>query len=241
MPSVGRYRQGPPRHAKSALAPACRPVLPGLAPCRRRRRSNAAGPLGPCAAEFCFRGTTSLAAFLRGGHFAAPAPRKGARMRCPVTGAKRRCATGAARPVPAGCSQGIFSSRPASAFSAPGGSLCAGKLGKECVLFKAVWLLHRSDVGSTLAPPGAFVNRFLSISSYFLRFSCASCEKLCSLKFFACRFRPSAGAPTPATFHQSCRACPPCSTRPKKPSFLPDFTILLPFFITMWYAEVYRV
>lgn len=81
-----------------------------------------------------------------------------ARMRCPVTGAKRRCATKAARPVPAGCSQGIFLFRPASAFSAPGGSLCAGNWEKNVSCSKQLFVaslrcwLYFSPVASICQP-----------------------------------------------------------------------------------------
>lgn len=136
----------------------------------------------PRAAEFCFRGTTSLAALLQAATLPRPCPQR-AWMRCPVTGAKRRCATGAVRPVPAGCSQGMFLFRPASAFSAPGGSLCAGSWEKNVSCSKQFGLLHRSDVGSTLVPPRPFVNYFLSVSSHFLQKTCANCKILCSLNF----------------------------------------------------------
>lgn len=93
----------------------------------------------PRAAEFCFRGTTSLAALLQAATLPRPCPQR-AWMRCPVTGAKRRCATGAARPVPAGCSQGMFLFRPASAFSAPSGSLCAGNWEKNVSCSKQLFV-----------------------------------------------------------------------------------------------------
>ena len=111
----------------------------------------------PRAAEFCFRGTTSLAALLQAATLPRPCPQR-AWMRCPVTGAKRRCATGAARPVPAGCSQGMFLFRPASAFSAPGGSLCAGNWEKNVSCSKQLFVaslrcwLYFSPVASICQP-----------------------------------------------------------------------------------------
>lgn len=168
--------------AKNALAPACPPrFCPGRPPAEDEGVQTPPGQR-PRAAEFCFRGTTSLAALLQAATLPRPCPQR-AWMRCPVTGAKRRCATGAARPVPAGCSQGMFLFRPASAFSAPGGSLCAGSWEKNVSCSKQFGLLHRSDVGSTLVPPRPFVNYFLSVSSHFLQKTCANCKILCSLNF----------------------------------------------------------
>ena len=178
MPSAGRHRQGCKKRPRPGVPPR---FCPGRPPAEDEGVQTPPGQW-PRAAEFCFRGTTSLAALLQAATLPRPCPQR-AWMRCPVTGAKRRCATGAARPVPAGCSQGMFLFRPASAFSAPGGSLCAGSWEKNVSCSKQFGLLHRSDVGSTLVPPRPFVNYFLSVSSHFLQKTCANCKILCSLNF----------------------------------------------------------
>lgn len=111
----------------------------------------------PRAAEFCFRGTTSLAALLQAATLPRPRPPPGPDA-LPGNGAKRRCAIKAARPVPAGCSQGIFLFRPASAFSAPGGSLCAGNWEKNVSCSKQLFVaslrcwLYFSPVASICQP-----------------------------------------------------------------------------------------
>ena len=110
----------------------------------------------PRAAEFCFRGTTSLAALLQ----AATLP------------------------------------RPRPPFQRPA-ALCARGIGRRMCPVQSSCLLHRSDVGSTLAPLPPFVNRFLSISSYFLQQSCANRKILCSLNFPCARNRSKAFWPTP--------------------------------------------
>ena len=168
--------------AKNALAPACLPGFARAGPLPKtkafkRRRAN-----GPVRRNSASAVPLRLPPFCRRPLCRARA-RHRARMRCPVTGAKRRCATKAARPVPAGCSQGMFLFRPASAFSAPGGSLCAGSWEKNVSCSKQFGLLHRSDVGSTLVPPRPFVNYLLSVSSHFLQKTCANCKILCSLNF----------------------------------------------------------
>ena len=157
MPAAGRHRQGRPKGCKKRPRPGVPPGFARAGPLPKtkafkRRRANGPGRRNSASAvplrlpPFCRRPLCRARA------------RHRARMRCPVTGAKRRCATKAARPVPAGCSQGIFLFRPASAFSAPGGSLCAGNWEKNVSCSKQLFVaslrcwLYFSPVASICQP-----------------------------------------------------------------------------------------
>lgn len=196
MPAAGRHRQGRPKGCKKRPRPGVPPGFARAGPLPKTKAFKRRWANGPVRRNSASAVPLRLPPFCRRPLCRARA-RHRARMRCPVTGAKRRCATKAARPVPAGCSQGIFLFRPASAFSAPGGSLCAGNWEKNVSCSKQLFVVHRSDVGSTLAPLPPFVNRFLSISSYFLQQSCANRKILCSLNFPCARNRSKAFWPTP--------------------------------------------
>lgn len=157
MPAAGRHRQGRPKGCKKRPRPGVPPGFARAGPLPKtkafkRRRAN-----GPVRRNSASAVPLRLPPFCRRPLCRARA-RHRARMRCPVTGAKRRCATKAARPVPAGCSQGIFLFRPASAFSAPGGSLCAGNWEKNVSCSKQLFVaslrcwLYFSPVASICQP-----------------------------------------------------------------------------------------
>lgn len=260
MPSAGRHRQGRPAGVQKTPSPRRAPrFCPGRPPAEDEGVQTPPGQR-PRAAEFCFRGTTSLAALLQAATLPRPCPQR-AWMRCPVTGAKRRCATGAARPVPAGCSQGMFLFRPASAFSAPGGSLCAGswavqhkffpeghgrlsvrgELGEECVLFKAVWFVASLRCWLYFSPAAPICQLF------FVRFVTFLAENLCKLQNIV-QFEFFPAQETEAwSFgprHSPANAAAPCpiSPRPgKTPAVRCNFTILISFLPQIWYAKLYRV
>ncbi len=225
--------------AKNALAPACPPVLPGQAPCRRRRRSNAAGPTAPCGGillpRYHFACRPSA-----GGHFAAPMPAKGLDA-LPGNGGKtalrywgrtarsRRLLAG---DVPLPARVRLFSARRLSV---------RGELGEECVLFKAVWFVASLRCWLYFSPAAPICQLF------FVRFVTFLAENLCKLQnivqfeFFpaqeteARRFGPR---------HSPANAAAPCpiSPRPgKTPAVRCNFTILISFLPQIWYAKLYRV
>lgn len=159
---------------KNALAPACPPVLPGQAPCRRRRRSNAAGPTAPCGGillpRYHFACRPSA-----GGHFAAPMPAKGLDA-LPGNGGKtalrywgrtarsRRLLAG---DVPLPARVRLFSARRLSV---------RGELGEECVLFKAVWFVASLRCWLYFSPAAPICQLF------FVRFVTFLAENLCKLQ-----------------------------------------------------------
>ena len=174
MPAAGRHRQGRPKGCKKRPRPGVPPGFARAGPLPKtkafkRRRAN-----GPVRRNSASAVPLRLPPFCRRPLCRARA-RHRARMRCPVTGAKRRCATKAARPVPAGCSQGIFLFRPASAFSAPGGSLCAGNWEKNVSCSKQLFVASlRCWLYFSPAAP--------ICQLFFVRFVIFLAENLCKLQ-----------------------------------------------------------
>lgn len=193
----------------------------------------------PRAAEFCFRGTTSLAALLQAATLPRPCPQRawllpgnGGKTALRYWGRTARSRRLLAGDVPLPARVRLFSARRLSV---------RGELGEECVLFKAVWFVASLRCWLYFSPAAPICQLF------FVRFVTFLAENLCKLQnivqfeFFpaqeteARRFGPR---------HSPANAAAPCpiSPRPgKTPAVRCNFTILISFLPQIWYAKLYRL
>ena len=159
---------------KNALASACPRFCPGRPPAEDDGVQTPPGQR-PRAAEFCFRGTTSLAALLQTATLPRPRPPPGPDA-LPGNGGKtalrywgrtarsRRLLAGDL-PLPARVR--LFSARRLSV---------RGELGEECVLFKAVWFVASLRCWLYFSPAAPICQLF------FVRFVTFLVENLCKLQ-----------------------------------------------------------